>query len=98
MNTRTEILDTAKGLINGPRQDTYGPPSQSFAAIAQMWSAYLGFTVEPYDVSMMMVLLKAARFRQSPHKADHVVDICGYAAITGEIAEELEDGIQSKVE
>ena len=34
----------------------------------------------------MMVLLKISRIRVSPDKADHWVDICGYSALSGEIA------------
>jgi hypothetical protein len=49
-----------------------------------MWSAYLGVDVTEVDVAAMMVLLKVSRSRSSDH-SDNWVDVCGYAAIAGEL-------------
>ena len=50
-----------------------------------MWSSYLDEDITVVDVANMMVLMKIARTKKSPDKADSWVDICGYAALIGEI-------------
>lgn len=81
---RGTILDTAKEIINGARQDAYGNPEDCFSSIAALWNWYLSSRekklVGASDVAMMMVLLKVAR-EASCHKADNVVDACGYLAL-----------------
>jgi len=84
MVTREDILRTAGELITGDRQRTYGSAKASHATIAGMWSAYLGVDVTEVDVAAMMVLLKVSRSRSSDH-SDNWVDVCGYAAIAGEL-------------
>ena len=83
---RSDVLYTADSLINGDRQNDYGEAHESFEAIASAWSSYLKADVAPHDVAMMMVMLKAIRFSNSPDNPDHAVDICGYAALASEIA------------
>jgi len=84
MVTREDILRTAGDLITGDRQRTYGSAKASHSTIAGMWSAYLGVDVTEVDVAAMMVLLKVSRSRSSDH-SDNWVDVCGYAAIAGEL-------------
>ena len=84
MVTREDILRTAGELITGDRQATYGSARDSHARIAGMWSSYLGVDVTEVDVAAMMVLLKVSRSRSS-ELADNWVDVCGYAAIAGEL-------------
>ena len=84
MNKRTEILETAKHLVNGSRQDDYGDAAESFQCIAEMWSAYLGVAVSGRDVCNMMALLKIARLRNGPHE-DSSIDGAGYLALGAEI-------------
>ena len=83
--TRDEVLDTAKSIINGERQGTYGEAKNSFETIARRWSAYLKRTVTSFDVANMMVLMKVARNSSGVYKDDNWIDICGYAALGGEI-------------
>ena len=60
---RSEVLKTADDLINGDRQNDYGEAADSFKAIGQLWSAYLGVDVAPHDVAMMMVMLRRSDFQ-----------------------------------
>ena len=83
--TRDNILDSAKSIINGERQGTYGEAENSFAVIAQMWTAYLGKDLTSADVANMMILMKVARNSSGVYKDDNWIDICGYAALGGEI-------------
>lgn len=89
---RSDFLSAARQCITVDRAATHGGAEDSFGAIAKMWSAYLGVDVSKADVCMMMVMLKAVRFKNTPGHADHAVDICGYAAIAGELGLEGSDG------
>ena len=89
---RGDFLEEAFRCITVDRAATHGGAEDSFGAIASMWSAYLGATVTAQDVCMMMVLLKAVRYKNTPAHADHAVDICGYAAIAGELGQGGSDG------
>jgi hypothetical protein len=82
-NVRTQVLEEAASLINGQREKDYGDASESFSAIAQMWSAYLNHSVAPSDVCHMMALLKIARLRNGAHR-DSSNDACGYLALGAE--------------
>lgn len=87
--TRAQILDTAKTIVCGQREQDYGSPEDSFAAIAAYWTLYLiyhgSLSLTSQDVAMMMILLKVAR-QGGSGKLDNLIDIAGYAACGGEIA------------
>lgn len=89
--TRAEILDAAKRIVTGDREDQYGKPEDGFEAIAALWAAYLrGAGVEidfldAHDVAAMMALLKIARIATGGSKADNWIDLAGYAACGGEL-------------
>lgn len=87
---RDRILDEAKRIISGERQGTYGKPENSFGVISQLWTAYLGREISCADVANMMILLKIARNASGVYKEDNWIDICGYAALGGEIQEHFE--------
>jgi hypothetical protein len=86
---RNEILETAHSLINGDRKEEYGDAKESFTDIATIWSIILNHKVQPKDVAMCMVALKVNRFVNSKngHK-DSLIDICGYAALAGEMIDD----------
>lgn len=92
MQIRQEILDKAKDCVCRQRQQDYGNPEDNFALIADLWTTYINkddlyFTSK--DVAMMMALLKVARIRTGKGTRDSFVDLAGYAACAGEIAETL---------
>ena len=82
---RTEILQKANEYITRDRQATHGEAENSFADIASLWSAYLHKEINPRDVAMMMVMLKIVRYKKNPTHLDNAIDLCGYAAIAGEL-------------
>lgn len=84
--TRSEILDTAKKMVCGDREEDYGTPENNFQNIADLWKAYKGVEFSALDVAMMMALLKIARIKAGT-KVDSFVDLAGYAACGGEIAQ-----------
>jgi len=83
---REDILEQAKEIISTDRNIEYGSPERNFAAIAELWTVYLGHEIKPHDVAVALMLVKVARIRQSPSKTDHWVDLAGYAACGGEVA------------
>ena len=87
MTRRQQMLAEAADLVDGDRNIQYGDPIGDFRATAVMWNAYLdrvtasGRTqLVPHDVAAMMALLKVSRIGWSSEKADHWVDLAGYAA------------------
>ena len=85
MNKRVEVLNKAKEIIIGNREQQHGSPEDSFNLIAKFWSAYLDKDISPMNVGDMMILLKIARCKTGGHKEDNYIDIAGYAACTAEI-------------
>lgn len=88
---RDRILNKAHEIINGERQGTYGSAEDSFSRIAEFWTAYTGNYISATDVANMMVLMKIARNASGVYKDDNWIDICGYAALGGEIQKRAYD-------
>lgn len=90
---RGAVLDEARSIINGDRQDAYGNPEDCFADIAHLWNWWRRGRHEPMlaeDAAMMMVLLKLAR-EKSKHKRDNIVDACGYLGLYEDIVDAFAD-------
>lgn len=84
------ILDEAKRITGGTRQNDYGHPSQDFRKTAQMWTAILSGklgaeSVSEMDVALCMIAVKLAR-QSHRHKRDNLVDIAGYARTAAMVA------------
>lgn len=89
---RGKILDEAKKIINGERQDEYGNPEDSHQIIADFWNVYLSSfiqkrTLVASDVMYMMTLFKLARLLGQKYTPDSVRDACGYLGL---YADEME--------
>ena len=84
MKTR-EILEEATKLASGQREIDYGDKTENHKNIAVLWSAYLGHTVTPHDVAILMCLLKVARTKLGAISKDTYMDMAAYSAIAGEI-------------
>ena len=90
--TKEEILKKARDLITGDRNETHGDAFQNHAEIAEFWNIYLDKKLQPMasitaeDVALTMVLMKISRNTQGKkNNLDNFIDMCGYAAIAGEI-------------
>ncbi len=87
-----EILKQAQDLVSGDRNDTHGDAFENHAEIAEFWNIYLKklqpmASITAEDVALMMVLLKISRNTQgNKSNIDNFIDMCGYAAIAGEIS------------
>ena len=82
---RSEILKKAEECVCGQREQDYGSPESNFGIISALWSDYIGYTITPIDVAMMMSLLKIARIKNGGGTGDSFVDLAGYAACGGEL-------------
>ena len=78
------LLQHATGVVEH-RERTYGPPAESFAAIAARWSLVLGISVTPAQVALCLIDLKLARLTRDPSHLDSIVDVAGYAACLREV-------------
>lgn len=77
----TDIVDE---VIDG-RRSVYGQPVDTFARIAQMWSAQLGHEVQAWQVPLLFISAKLIRAGEAPDYSDNTDDVEGYLAIFREI-------------
>lgn len=88
-NERADILNTAKKLINGDRAKDYGDPNENFGRIANLWNAQFAHKLaQPFtaqDVAYALIHLKMSRLANTPGHRDSLIDVCGYAALSGEL-------------
>ena len=89
---KEDILKKASELVTGDRNETHGDAFQNHAEIAEFWNIFLDKKLQPMasitaeDVALMMVLMKISRNNQGKKSnIDNFIDMCGYAAIAGEI-------------
>lgn len=83
---RSDCLRDAGSMICGPRHDDYGDARENFTRIAEYWSIRLGMTIDAVQVADCLALMKMARKQANPSHADSAVDLCGYIALSIEIA------------
>lgn len=94
-NIKAELLEEARDIVTGARASDYGDATVNHMRIADLWNAWLNNrswahhgVITPYDVSMMIGLLKFARCQHRPSHDNHA-DIAGYAAVSEEIYEKI---------
>lgn len=88
-NERTLIMSESEQLINGDRAKDYGDPNENFGRIAGLWNAqFANKLAQPFtaqDVACALIHLKMSRLANTPGHRDTLIDICGYAALSGEL-------------
>jgi hypothetical protein len=89
--TKTEqlfanVLDTLH-----TRGTAYGHPIENHKRIANLWSAYLGFPIQPNEVAICMSLVKISRQAEDARIVDNYTDAIGYMAIANTITEAMQD-------
>jgi hypothetical protein len=90
----SDMLRHAAELVGGQRAADYGDKTVNHIRIAELWNYWLEESrkndadrrITPYDVAMMMMMVKVARLMHTPGHQDSHVDIAGYASILEEIA------------
>lgn len=92
---RADLLDDARNVITGDRNNQYGPPTQDFQRTADALTAMgyrrpNGEDLLPMDIAIIVAMVKISRIMWSPDKRDHWLDLAGYAACGWECAAETE--------
>jgi hypothetical protein len=82
---RDEFLRQSQ-LISTLRDVEYGSPNVSMLRISRLWSNYLGYSIDPHEVAVCMLLLKVSRISEQAEHKDSYFDIINYAIIAGELA------------
>ncbi len=90
---REEVLRDAEEMISALRDEVYGDPLTNHQRIAEMWSAILDVDVRPEEVVLCMIAVKMSRLCRVPDHKDSWIDIAGYAALGGEIADNFFDAV-----
>jgi hypothetical protein len=99
MTTAHEIATEAARLVGGDRAQQHGDKGDNFEKSATLWNAYLAIRRDPaapldgVDFACMMVLAKMSRIHSGKiHNPDNYVDMAGYSACGGEVAENKNAG------
>lgn len=94
---RQAVLEAAISITTSARNTSYGEAEDNFRVIAAFnrvyYEAVYRYRQEPcpeIDVAIQNILQKISRIITSPLKADHWIDIAGYAGCGGGIAADLE--------
>ena len=86
----SDVLEDAARVIHGPRRQAYGPVEESFDGIATVLNVGLRkklvVLLDGQNVALMMMSLKLCR-EANEHSWDNLVDLAGYAALKGQLAE-----------
>lgn len=88
--TRTGILEAADAACAN-RNSIYGNAGIQFQDVTHLWEVILGYpTITAEQVALCMIALKIVRAAYKPTHADSWIDMAGYAALGGEIADARE--------
>lgn len=81
MPTTTEnLFNEAISTIHA-RGAIYGHPYYNHKRIADLWSAYLDWPIQPHQAAICMALVKVSRLSETPTHEDSVKDLIAYAAL-----------------
>jgi hypothetical protein len=81
-----DILDKARALVDGDRNDAYGDPATKYSQISQLWSLLFGTPISPEQVLLAMCAIKLVRSaNRSTYNQDDLIDLCGYALMLSRI-------------
>jgi hypothetical protein len=71
------ILEEAERLVNGDRNDAYGPPWEDYARTVAIFNAWTGHSLSAADGMRFMVAVKLSRETHA-FRRDNYVDAAGY--------------------
>ena len=91
MSTTTEkLFDNVVKTIHA-RGVSYGHPITQHKRIAELWSAYLGYPIQPNEVAICMALVKISRQAEDVAYLDNYEDAIAYLAIAKSITDAMQD-------
>ncbi len=74
------ILEEARELTDGIRQQEYGSVQESFGNIATIATILCGHIITPIEIAIILKSVKLVR-ESHKHKKDNLTDECGYARL-----------------
>lgn len=84
------LLEVAKSVIDGAREEDYGSKQVNFERISEFWTTYLknkdflgGYHLTVRDIGALFILGKLARIAHSEDHSDSWIDLLGYGEIVG---------------
>jgi len=86
-----DILRKAGNLITGDRAKQHGDFVKNHENIAKLFSAFINTDVTTSDALLMMAQVKLARTKEGQHNIDDYIDACGYIALAGQLASQLDE-------
>jgi len=90
MTKTSKLFDDVTQLIH-QRGTQYGHPISNHKRIAELWTAYLGFPIQPNEVAMCMALVKISRQAEDAGVTDNYKDALAYIAIAKSITDAMQD-------
>jgi hypothetical protein len=88
-----DILLEAHQLITGPRNASYGPVTEDYAKVIDIFAGLTGIRLSMSDALLFMVSVKMARLRTNLEKNrlhhDTLLDALGYLALLKQAYEDL---------
>ena len=91
MSTTTEkLFDNVIKTIH-ERGVRYGHPITNHKRIAELWSAYLGYPIQPNEAAICMALVKISRQAEDPAYLDNYEDAIAYLSIGKSITDAMQD-------
>jgi hypothetical protein len=79
--TNESMVDEARRVVLGERNESYGDPRDDYLKTAKIWSGLLAHKlkadISPEEAMLLMVGLKLSR-EVHRHKRDNIVDAHGY--------------------
>lgn len=90
-SNRSDILRGAEEIVNNDRNAQYGEPIDDFTRSAKMISGFLGIELQPWQVPIILGLVKVSRIAESPKKFDSWMDWAGYASVGWDVVCSLKE-------
>jgi hypothetical protein len=91
MPTTTEKLFNEVVNTIQERGAVYGHPYINHKRIADLWSAYLDYPIQPHQAALCMALVKVARLAETASHEDSVKDLLAYVALSKTIYDSQTD-------
>jgi len=91
MPTTTEKLFNEVVSTIQERGAVYGHPYINHKRIADLWSAYLDYPIQPHQAALCMALVKVARLAETASHEDSVKDLLAYVALSKTIYDAQQD-------
>lgn len=89
---KNSSIDATDELL-ASRREVYGDRVSNMERTAALWSALLGFTIEDWQVPLMMSAYKMLRTFETPDYSDNTDDIDGWKKMFVEVMEANHGGI-----